>query len=73
MQPTKTKRTRINTAGIISRVSETNPKRANTLAFSRFALYQPGMTIAEYLAKGGRSTDVAYDAQHGFIEVQMPE
>jgi hypothetical protein len=70
---TKAKRTRINTAGIISRVVEQNPKRANTLAFTRFELYQPGMTIADYIAKGGRSTDVSYDAAHGYIEVQMPE
>ena len=70
---TKAKRTRVNTAGIISRVAEANPKRANSLAFSRFALYTPGMTIAEYISKGGRSTDVMYDAQHGYIDVQMPE
>lgn len=53
---------RINTDG--------NPKREGTLAHARFALYEDGMTIAEYVAAGGRSSDVHYDSDHGDITLE---
>jgi len=47
-----------------------NPKREGSLAHTRFALYEDGMTIAEYIAAGGRSSDVHYDAGRGDITLE---
>ena len=52
-------------------LSEENPKRGD--AAERFNLYQPGMTIQEYLDAGGKSHDVYYDVDSGFIEVELAE
>ena len=49
---------------------DVNPKREGSLAHARFALYEDGMTVAEYLAAGGRSSDVHYDASHGDITLE---
>jgi len=49
---------------------EVNPKREGSLAHARFALYEDGMTIADYLAAGGRSSDVHYDAGRGDITLE---
>lgn len=42
-----------------------NPKRGK--AKERFALYAPGMTIGQYLAAGGKYSDVKHDLAKGFI------
>lgn len=51
------------------RVLEANPKRGE--AAKRFAKYQTGMTIADYVKKiGDRRTakaDIRYDVEHGHI------
>lgn len=55
-----------------------NPKRANSKSHPRFALYQDGMTVKEYLdavvaLQGGSRTrwlaDLKWDVKHGFIAV----
>ena len=48
-------------------VQKENPKRAD--AARRFGLYTKGMTVAEYLKKGGKKADVSYDAKMGFIKL----
>jgi len=54
----------------ITVVSETNPKRPNSAAFGRFATYQTGMTVGEYLAKsGGTRQDLKWDSERGFIKL----
>ena len=57
---------------IIKLVQNTNPKRAGTLAFQRYALYRDGMTVAEYVAAGGRTGDVNHDATEGYITLELP-
>jgi hypothetical protein len=47
-----------------------NPKREGSLAHARFALYEDGMTIEEYIAAGGRSSDVHYDQARGDISFE---
>lgn len=45
-----------------------NPKRGP--AAERYALYRDGMTVAEYIARGGTRRDVVWDAFHqGWIKV----
>lgn len=72
MSENKQTRQRANKKAIITVVAENNPKRKNTLAFDRFALYRSGMTVAEYIAVGGRTGDVLYDAAEGYITLTLP-
>jgi hypothetical protein len=65
-------RARANKKAIISLVTMPNPKRNNTLARERYELYRVGMTVAEYIAAGGRSGDVNHDIAEGYIAVTMP-
>lgn len=50
-----------------------NPKRPNSLSFARFAIYTTGITVAEFLAKGGRRADLKWDADHEFIRIHSVE
>ena len=51
-------------------ITECVKKRA--AAAERFALYQVGMSVEEYVAAGGKRGDIAYDLEHGFITVDHP-
>jgi len=53
----------------ITVLAEGNPKREGTATYGRFKLYKDGMTVAEFLKKGGTSADVTYDVEHKFIEL----
>lgn len=46
-----------------------NPKRPNSLSFARFAIYSTGITVAEFLERGGRRADLKWDADHEFIRL----
>ena len=65
-------RARANKKAIITLVTMPNPKRNNTLARERYELYRVGMTVAEYIAAGGRSGDVNHDIEEGYIAVTLP-
>ena len=54
---------------IIELLVTDNPKRAGTQAHASFALYVHNMTVAAYLAKGGRAADLVWDQAHGFIRL----
>lgn len=49
-----------------------NPKTPGTKAHHRYALYAEGMTVQQYLAAGGESSDIRYDVNRGFIQVNLP-
>ena len=51
----------------ITLISKENPKRGG--AAERFKLYKSGMTVAEYIAAGGKVQDVAWDSKKGYIKV----
>ena len=51
----------------ITLLATENPKRPGSASFDRFALYQTGMTIAEYLKAGGQRSDIRWDSDRGFI------
>lgn len=50
-------------------VQKENPKRGT--AAERFALYAKGMTISDYIKKGGKKADVSWDTKQGFIKVSV--
>ena len=66
-------RNRIKKDTVINVLAESNPKREGTLAHARFALYEDGMTVGEYTAAGGRSSDVHYDAAYEYISLTPAE
>jgi hypothetical protein len=49
-----------------------NPKRAGSASAQRFALYKTGMTVAEFMEKGGSRADVTHDMGKNFIKVDVP-
>jgi hypothetical protein len=60
--------------GTIIRINvDANPKREGTLAHARFALYEDGMSIEDYIAAGGRSSDVHYDQARGDISFETSD
>ena len=46
-----------------------NPKRPGSKAHDLFKLYEGVSTVGEFLAKGGTTAAIHYDASHGFIQV----
>ena len=50
-------------------LAKENPKRKGTAAYQRFELYKKSTTVADFIAKGGRTIDLAYDQAHGFIKL----
>ena len=47
-----------------------NPKREGSEAHRRFKLYRTGMTVADYLAKGGTGADLTWDTKHRHVSVK---
>jgi hypothetical protein len=47
-----------------------NPKRPNSKAFARFALYATGMTVREAMTAGLRRDDFRWDVMHAHIEIK---
>lgn len=54
----------------ITKHAETNPKRGK--AKERFDLYEDGMTVAEYIEKGGLLRDVKVDVDLKHIKLHKP-
>lgn len=58
---------------IIRLLASSNPKKPGSESHVRFAYYEDGMTVASYIAKGGRRPDLAWDTDKGFIRVDDPD
>lgn len=46
-----------------------NPKRRGTASYDRFQLYVDGMTVAQFLAKGGTRGDLTWDQERAFVRL----
>jgi len=53
----------------ITLLAKENPKREGSASHKRFGLYKTGMTVGEFISKGGTLADVAWDARKNFISV----
>lgn len=53
----------------ITVLSTSNPKRKGSGSYDRFELYKSGMTVKNFLDKGGKTADLTWDTRKGFIEV----
>lgn len=47
-----------------------NPKQPGSAAFNRYALYEVGMSVDDFIALGGRHDDIRFDANRGFIRLE---
>lgn len=49
-----------------------NPKKPGSATHSRYGLYRENMTVAEFLAAGGRRVDLPWDLERGHISMHTP-
>jgi hypothetical protein len=55
----------------IYRIVKKNPRKEGTHGWNSFNLIKDGMTVSDYLSKGGRKNDLAWDLDHKFIELRI--
>ena len=60
-------------SAVIRLLATTNPKKPGSESHTRFAIYSDGMTVAEFLEKGGRKADLSWDCEKGFISLTAAE
>jgi len=48
-----------------------NPKREGSGGYKRFSLYKTGMKIRDFLKAGGKTIDLDWDRERGFIAVEV--
>lgn len=60
---------RVSKEATITVLAAENPKRKGTAAFDRFKIYKDGMSVADFLKKGGKSIDLGYDTKAGHISL----
>lgn len=53
----------------IKMLVDKNPKREGTKAHDKWEIYRNGMTVSEYLEKGGKSHTLSWDVNHDLISV----
>lgn len=53
----------------IKKLVKDNPRRKGTAGFKSFGLITSGMSYEDYLAKGGRRQDLAWDVDHKYVKV----
>lgn len=47
-----------------------NPKREGSGGYKRFSIYKPAMKIRDYLSSGGKTIDLDWDRERGFIATE---
>lgn len=47
-----------------------NPKREGSGGYKRFGLYKTGMSIRDFLLAGGKTIDLDWDRERGFIATE---
>ena len=48
-----------------------NPKREGCGGWKRFNLYKTGLKIRDFLANGGKTIDLDWDRERGFVAVEV--
>ena len=59
--------------GKIQVVVAKNPKREGSAGYKRFGLYKTGMTIRDFLIAGGKTIDLDWDRERGFIATEYKD
>ncbi len=66
----KTTRIRLDVDGKrIVRLTKENPRRAGGKGYKSWNLLKKGMTYEQFIAAGGRHTDLAWDISHGNVKL----
>lgn len=53
----------------LSKVAKENPRREGSAGHKSFSVIKNGMTYEQFLAAGGRRTDLDWDVAHGHVKV----
>ena len=61
---------RFSDLSIIRLLVSENPKKAGSNANVRFALYEDGITVEQFVERGGRRSDIHWDSERGFIVLE---
>ena len=48
---------------------DSNPKQIGSKSYKRFNIYYNGITVGEFLDKGGLTIDLKWDVEHNFIKI----
>jgi hypothetical protein len=48
---------------------KSNPKKLGSKSYERFNKYHNGISVGEFLDKGGLSIDLKWDVEHNFIKI----
>lgn len=54
----------------IYKLVDKNPRRVGTHGYKSFELIKDGMTYEAYRLAGGRTNDLAWDIDHGYVEMR---
>lgn len=54
----------------IYKVVTRNPKRPGTMAWEKWKKYRNGMTVRQYLNRGGKRSTLRWDEERGLIQIQ---
>lgn len=49
---------------------DSNPKTVGSAAYTRFKLYKEGMTVNNFLDRGGKRIDIRWDLDHNYIALE---
>lgn len=55
---------------ILRKLTRHNPRRQGTHGHTSFALIRSGMTYEDYVARGGRNRDLAWDVERGYVALE---
>lgn len=67
----KERASRIPKDTVVRLLATSNPKRAGSAAHNRFAFYQDGMTVGQFLEAGGTMADINFDVSKKFISLEL--
>ena len=65
-------RSRVDPKSKITLLVDKNPKREGCASHKAFSLYKTGMTVEQFLAKGGTSADISWDTRKKYIKLSAP-
>jgi hypothetical protein len=54
----------------ITKLVKENPRREGTIGHESFSVIKSGMTVEQYVAKGGRRKDLRWDLDHEYVKLE---
>lgn len=63
-------RNRLNQQMKIVKTVDENPRRKGTFGYKSFSKIKNGMTVEQFVEKGGRLRDLHWDLEHGYLKLR---